>query len=91
MSESETPQSQTAGGVVAFPSAAFPNQAGSGPARLVECWAHEASLVPPSTRQLMRHRMDRNRAETRVGWMNGIREEKPELVKAVYEEVATWN
>ncbi len=62
--------------------------AGSGPARLVECWAHEASLVPPSTRQLMRHRMDRNRAETRVGWMNGIREEKPELVKAVYEEVA---
>ncbi|WP_047868834.1 winged helix-turn-helix domain-containing protein [Nocardiopsis sp. RV163] len=61
--------------------------AGSGAARLVECWAHEASLVPPSTRQLMRHRMERNRARERVGWMDRIREEKPELVKAVLEEV----
>ncbi|WAE74192.1 winged helix DNA-binding domain-containing protein [Streptomonospora nanhaiensis] len=61
--------------------------AGAGGARLVECWAHEASLVPPATRQLMRHRMDRNRAQTRVGWMNGIREERPELLKAVLEEV----
>jgi uncharacterized protein YcaQ len=61
--------------------------AGSGAARLVECWAHEASLVPPSTRQLMRYRMERNRAQTQVGWMNRIREERPELVKAVLEEV----
>ncbi|MFD6950201.1 cytoplasmic protein [Nocardiopsis sp. TSRI0078] len=61
--------------------------AGSGAARLVECWAHEASLVPPATRQLMRYRMERNREQTRVGWMNGIREERPELVKAVFEEV----
>ncbi|MGW9554454.1 winged helix-turn-helix domain-containing protein [Nocardiopsis sp. NPDC055551] len=61
---------------------------GSGPARLVECWAHEASLVPPGTHRLMRHRMERNRAQERVGWLNGIREEKPHLVKAVYEEVA---
>ncbi len=62
--------------------------AGSGAARLVECWAHEASLVPPSTRQLMRYRMEQNREQTRVGWMSGVREERPELVKAVFEEVA---
>jgi len=62
--------------------------AGSGGARLVECWAHEASLVPPSTRQLMRYRMDRNRAATGAGWMNVIREERPELLKAALEEVA---
>lgn len=61
---------------------------GSGRARLVECWAHEASLVPPSTHLLMRHRMERNRAQERVGWLNGIREERPELLTAVREEVA---
>ncbi|GHC77888.1 hypothetical protein GCM10007079_15410 [Nocardiopsis terrae] len=62
--------------------------AGNSPARLVECWAHEASLVPPATHRLMRYRMERNRAQERVGWMNGIREDRPELVKAVHEEVA---
>ncbi|WP_017582694.1 winged helix-turn-helix domain-containing protein [Nocardiopsis valliformis] len=62
--------------------------AGASPARLVECWAHEASLVPPATHRLMRHRMERNRAQERVGWMNGVRENSPELVKAAYEEVA---
>ncbi|RKS05811.1 hypothetical protein DFP74_1423 [Nocardiopsis sp. Huas11] len=62
--------------------------AGGAAARLVECWAHEASLVPPATRQLMRFQMERNRAQERVGWLNGIREEKPDLVKAVLEEVA---
>ncbi len=58
------------------------------PARLVECWAHEASLVPPATRQLMRYRMERNRAGAGNGWMNSVQVEKPQLVKAVYEEVA---
>ncbi|GAB3722378.1 winged helix-turn-helix domain-containing protein [Nocardiopsis oceani] len=62
--------------------------AGSSPARLVECWAHEASLVPPATHRLMRFRMERNRAQERVGWLNSVLENKPELVKAVYEEVA---
>ncbi|PWV52242.1 MULTISPECIES: winged helix-turn-helix domain-containing protein [Nocardiopsis] len=61
---------------------------GDSPARLVECWAHEASLVPPATHRLMRYRMEHNRAQPNVGWMNGIREDKPELVKAVHEEVA---
>jgi uncharacterized protein YcaQ len=60
---------------------------GSGPARLVECWAHEASLVPPATRQLMRYRMERNRAQERVEWIDGIRESRPDLLKAVLEEV----
>jgi uncharacterized protein YcaQ len=60
---------------------------GSGPARLVECWAHEASLVPPATRQLMRYRMERNRAQERVAWIDGIRESRPDLLKAVLEEV----
>jgi uncharacterized protein YcaQ len=60
---------------------------GSGPARLVECWAHEASLVPPATRQLMRYRMERNRAQERVQWIDGIRESRPDLLKAVLEEV----
>ncbi|WP_436886150.1 winged helix-turn-helix domain-containing protein [Nocardiopsis dassonvillei] len=58
------------------------------PARLVECWAHEASLVPPATRQLMRYRMERNRARTGSGWMSSIQAERPQLIKAVYEEVA---
>ena len=62
--------------------------AGASPARLVECWAHEASLVPPTTHRLMRYRMERNRSQERVGWMNGVREDRPELVKAVHEEVA---
>ncbi len=62
--------------------------AGNSPARLVECWAHEASLVPPATHRLMRYRMERNRAQEHVGWMSGVREDRPELVKAVYEEVA---
>ena len=61
---------------------------GASPARLVECWAHEASLVPPATHRLMRYRMERNRSQERVGWMNGIRQDRPELVKAVHEEVA---
>jgi uncharacterized protein YcaQ len=60
---------------------------GFGPARLVECWAHEASLVPPATRQLMRYRMERNRAQERVEWIDGIRESRPDLLKAVLEEV----
>ncbi|WP_116246160.1 winged helix-turn-helix domain-containing protein [Nocardiopsis sp. FIRDI 009] len=57
-------------------------------ARLVECWAHEASLVPPATRQLMRFRMEGNRTRTDAGWINAVQHQKPELVKAVHEEVA---
>lgn len=60
----------------------------SGGARLVECWAHEASLVPPATRQLLRFRMERNRRRQGGGWMDRVVAERPDLVRAVHEEVA---
>lgn len=60
--------------------------AGTSSARLVECWAHEASLVPPATRQLMRFRMEGNRARTTSG-MSRIQQKNPELVKSALEEV----
>lgn len=61
--------------------------AGSSRARLVETWAHEASLVPPSTRQLLRYRMDANR-QKRGTWISGVLDERPGLVGAVADEVA---
>ncbi|MFV2195616.1 winged helix-turn-helix domain-containing protein [Nocardiopsis sp. LOL_012] len=67
---------------------AVTTRAGGSAARLVECWAHEASLVPPATRQLMRFRMERNRASTGRDWRNGALRESPELIRAVHEEVA---
>lgn len=61
--------------------------AGSSRARLVEAWAHEASLVPPSTRQLLRYRMDANR-QKRGTWISGVLDKRPGLVGAVTDEVA---
>ncbi|MFW5416061.1 YcaQ family DNA glycosylase [Nocardiopsis sp. CNT-189] len=55
--------------------------------RLVEYWAHEASLVPPSTHRMLRWRMARARDEA-WGGMRQIARDEPELVKAVREEVA---
>jgi uncharacterized protein len=56
------------------------------PRRLVEYWAHEASLVPPSTHRLLRWRMARWRDEA-WGSMRGIAVEQADLVAAVLEEL----
>ena len=57
------------------------------PRRVVEYWAHEASLVPPSTWPLLDFRMRRARSDA-WGGMRHVAKEHPDLVAAVLEEVA---
>jgi uncharacterized protein len=57
------------------------------PRRLVEYWAHEASLIPPSTWPLLDFRM-RAAAEKAWGGMRRILEERPDYVDLVCAEVA---
>ena len=59
--------------------------AGRAPRRLVEYWAHEASLVPPSTLRLLRWRM--RRSEEAWGGIRSIAAQRPELVQAVRDEL----
>lgn len=56
------------------------------PRRLVEYWAHEASLIPPTTWPLLRDRMG---AVDREAWGSMVRamRETPHLVDAVVAEV----
>ena len=56
------------------------------PRRLVEYWAHEASLIPPSTWPLLDFRM-RAAAERAWGGMRRILEERPDFVDLVCAEV----
>ncbi len=60
--------------------------AGRAPRRLVEYWAHEASLVPPETYRLLRYRMRRWQNEA-WGGMRRVGVDHPDLVAAVRREV----
>ncbi|HEX2706152.1 MAG TPA: crosslink repair DNA glycosylase YcaQ family protein, partial [Candidatus Lustribacter sp.] len=56
------------------------------PHRLVEYWAHEASLIAPATWPLLTFRMRRAEHES-WGGMARVAREHPALVEAVYDEV----
>lgn len=56
------------------------------PRRVVEYWAHEASLMPPSTWPLMEHPRMR-RADDSWGGMQRVAREHPDVVAAVLAEV----
>ena len=59
-----------------------------GPRRLVEYWAHEASLIPPKTWPLLNFRMRRALSDS-WGGMQRVAREHPGLVHAVLAEVAS--
>ncbi|MGH8969602.1 MAG: winged helix-turn-helix domain-containing protein [Actinomycetes bacterium] len=59
---------------------------GRSPRRVVEYWAHEASLVPPATHRLLRWRMRRWREEA-WGGMRRVGTDHGDLVAAVRSEV----
>lgn len=57
------------------------------PRRMVEYWAHEASLMPPGTWPLMEHPRMRRGEEDAWGGMRRVAAEHPDLVAAVLAEV----
>ena len=59
-----------------------------GPRRLVEYWAHEASLISPQTWALLNFRMKRALSDS-WGGMQRVALEHPELVQAVFAEVTS--
>jgi uncharacterized protein len=58
------------------------------PRRLVEYWAHEASLIPPQTWALLNFRMKRALSDS-WGGMQRVARDHPELVQTVFAEVAS--
>ncbi|CCI53456.1 winged helix-turn-helix domain-containing protein [Nostocoides jenkinsii] len=56
------------------------------PRRIVEYWAHEASLIPPTTWPLLDFRMRRAHADA-WGGMQRVARDAPELVTAVRAEI----
>jgi uncharacterized protein YcaQ len=58
------------------------------PRRLVEYWAHEASLIPPQTWPLLNFRMKRALSDS-WGGMQRVARDHPELVQAVFAEVTS--
>lgn len=59
------------------------------PRRLVEYWAHEASLMPPSTWPLMEHPRMRRATDGSWGGMQQIARDHPDLVEVVLAEVTS--
>lgn len=59
------------------------------PRRLVEYWAHEASLMPPSTWPLMEHPRMRRATDGSWGGIRRVAREHPDLVAAVFDEVTS--
>ena len=57
------------------------------PRRMVEYWAHEASLMPPSTWPLMDHPRMQRALDGSWGGMQRVAQEHPDLVAAVLAEV----
>ena len=58
------------------------------PRRLIEYWAHEASLIPPRTWALLNFRMKRALSDS-WGGMQRVAREHPELVQTVFAEVVS--
>jgi uncharacterized protein len=69
-----------------YPRDLLDRAAGKSPRKLVEYWAHEASLIPVETHPLMRWRMARATTEA-WGGPRSIAIERPELVKQVLADV----
>lgn len=70
-----------------YPREVLDKAAGKAPRRMVEYWAHEASLVPVETHPLLRWRMARAHQEA-WGGPRTIAKERPDLVKQVLADVA---
>lgn len=64
-----------------YDAALLERASGQAPRRLVEYWAHEASFVPPATRELLRWRMARMADTPRV---RRLRAEHPQVLRAVH-------